>query len=384
MGHSNGIITVPISIEDVRQTLGDASYDLGTLCLSNNVNRYSFIKPVEEDTPADIQFTNERYINSLIPVKYIAGDSAPPSYIYYYRKPYSWYRLDDFIGYIHNEYPVRGSLADIPDTVDFETGAIARYFYYDTTKRPLLSLLLGANGGFWKARIIWIININGQYRTFAFGSSYYYEHRVGFYPLIYKDLYYLLRNAGNETFEVDAFVVGLPPSHTLFDKDEFMEVPIGVCFTCYPASLVCTPNKTFTLNRPKKRCWLTLDIVDAGNGEERYVPENTPIRFLLTYNDENVFVDGNYLFGTGEKLIEEDSRINESTNYVSGSVEIPDVQFNYQPGWYSPEIGHNADREVYDEGLHTTYLYWDRKVAGDEFKMEVGFNYLDPNYKYDE
>lgn len=42
----NGIITAPISIEDVKQALGESSNDLATLCKSSKINMWSRHKPV--------------------------------------------------------------------------------------------------------------------------------------------------------------------------------------------------------------------------------------------------------------------------------------------------------------------------------------------------
>lgn len=56
MGLNNGIITAPVSIDDVRSCLGAASYDLGTLCRGDTykINLYSKYRPVSHyalDTP---------------------------------------------------------------------------------------------------------------------------------------------------------------------------------------------------------------------------------------------------------------------------------------------------------------------------------------------
>ena len=46
MAFSNGIITAPVSIDDVKQALGVGSNDLGTLCKSDKINKWSKIKPI--------------------------------------------------------------------------------------------------------------------------------------------------------------------------------------------------------------------------------------------------------------------------------------------------------------------------------------------------
>lgn len=46
MPTSNGIITAPVSIEDVRITLGVSSTDLGILCTSSKINKWARYKPI--------------------------------------------------------------------------------------------------------------------------------------------------------------------------------------------------------------------------------------------------------------------------------------------------------------------------------------------------
>ena len=46
MPHSNGKITAPISVDDVKYTIGTSSDDVGTLCISPAVNPFSKYKPV--------------------------------------------------------------------------------------------------------------------------------------------------------------------------------------------------------------------------------------------------------------------------------------------------------------------------------------------------
>lgn len=43
----NGIITAPVSIEDVKKILNESSNDIATLCKSNNINMWSKYKPVK-------------------------------------------------------------------------------------------------------------------------------------------------------------------------------------------------------------------------------------------------------------------------------------------------------------------------------------------------
>lgn len=47
MSYSNGIITAPVSIDDIKSALGSSSNDLATLCKSSNVNIWSLMKPCD-------------------------------------------------------------------------------------------------------------------------------------------------------------------------------------------------------------------------------------------------------------------------------------------------------------------------------------------------
>lgn len=46
MGYSNGVVSAPVGIYDVRRALGLSSNDLGTLCKSTRINMWSKFKPV--------------------------------------------------------------------------------------------------------------------------------------------------------------------------------------------------------------------------------------------------------------------------------------------------------------------------------------------------
>ena len=47
MAYNNGIVTAPVSIYDVQRALSDSSQDVKTLCMADNVNKWSKCKPVE-------------------------------------------------------------------------------------------------------------------------------------------------------------------------------------------------------------------------------------------------------------------------------------------------------------------------------------------------
>lgn len=67
MSYSNGIISAPVSIDDVKQALGESSNDLATLCKSENINIWSKYKPISckgEFKEYPIREDSEEIVNS--------------------------------------------------------------------------------------------------------------------------------------------------------------------------------------------------------------------------------------------------------------------------------------------------------------------------------
>lgn len=50
--HNDGIITAPVNTDDVVAVLGENSHDIGTLCLSKKIRKYNKNKPYRGDSPA--------------------------------------------------------------------------------------------------------------------------------------------------------------------------------------------------------------------------------------------------------------------------------------------------------------------------------------------
>lgn len=106
--HNNDVITAPVSISDVNSVLGHGSTDLGTLCLSDKINKWSFYKPVDKKQlykmsdsdyfSVDDGFAIPRFNSARNAWSAIVNDTAEWTYI----KPSSYFRLADFDGYNHN------------------------------------------------------------------------------------------------------------------------------------------------------------------------------------------------------------------------------------------------------------------------------------------
>ncbi len=109
MSNSNGVISAPVSIDDVKTVLGESSNDLATLCKSSNINMWAKYKPV--DYSADFMDIKSCYkgkaenFNINYPVCTNIKDVIP----YYSQTNNGWsyqtvsspYRLGDFVGYNH-------------------------------------------------------------------------------------------------------------------------------------------------------------------------------------------------------------------------------------------------------------------------------------------
>lgn len=134
MSTSNGIITKPVSIKDVQQTIGNASGDLGTLCKSSTINKWSKIKPVSyaklfNMTEADYAAVNFGF--KIIPYTHpsLVYKDVVSGAIWEYIKPTggmtSPYRLEDFIGYNHSSS--QSDWYTISGTGAAESGTRAKY-----------------------------------------------------------------------------------------------------------------------------------------------------------------------------------------------------------------------------------------------------------------
>lgn len=111
MSTSNGVISKPVSIADVQQTIGSASNDLGTLCRHKNINIWSKKKPLNYGGPFYSVTVSDWYkgINNdyglTIPY-YNSYDNLKNAYDgnlngWVYSAP-TIYRLTDFLGYYQN------------------------------------------------------------------------------------------------------------------------------------------------------------------------------------------------------------------------------------------------------------------------------------------
>lgn len=144
---NNGIITAPVSIEDVAKCLGVSSFDLGTLCANGHgkINKWSKKKPIVYNKPqelTDAEFKGMAVDNNKGIYYGIKASTEAGNLYDLHNTNYSYvgipkggdsspYRLTDFIGYDHNAIPtINGS---IPESayynVDKSFGVVIDYDY---------------------------------------------------------------------------------------------------------------------------------------------------------------------------------------------------------------------------------------------------------------
>lgn len=126
MANNGTKITAPISIDaDIAPVLGVGSYDLGTLCTSDKVNKWSWIKPFELDNPFPTLDQQKLYSGFFIENTNTPWNTTVK--VFKYKKPTSWLRAGDFDGYNHaastpSSSVEKGAWTDTPAGTDVRIG----------------------------------------------------------------------------------------------------------------------------------------------------------------------------------------------------------------------------------------------------------------------
>lgn len=105
-------LTEPLSNFDVAKALGENTLDIGSLCTSESINKWSFHKPMVVDTPQELTltqknnvddgFTNLSELYCEYPADYTEKwNNRALEWIYAPPAIGDWFRLTDFIGYNH-------------------------------------------------------------------------------------------------------------------------------------------------------------------------------------------------------------------------------------------------------------------------------------------
>lgn len=192
MPFNDGIITAPVSIDDVKQALGEPSNDLATLCKSEKINVHSKYKPVHlynKPFVSDSINTNNNTWNTSKRGWWLGNDSlnngvfivnAVSSFdnldnlgIWQYNPPYggsaSPYRLSDFVGYNSDDDdymydPIHGGYIFNSDgSLYLDTTYRVRFYWGDEPIHPnntinitdIMSILSAFNDKFYPAICIY-------------------------------------------------------------------------------------------------------------------------------------------------------------------------------------------------------------------------------------
>lgn len=131
---SNGKITAPVTISNVKECLSESTYNLGKLCTSSKINKWAKYKPVQFTSVASISDQSRYEVNygidvnsaySLDIASLFTKAASNPDWAYI--KPTSYFRLGDFDKYNHNAVqPYRYSF---PDSDTTNTNTFSTTFY---------------------------------------------------------------------------------------------------------------------------------------------------------------------------------------------------------------------------------------------------------------
>ena len=124
MGTSNGKVTRPVDLRDVAACLGESALDVGALCRSARINKWSLHKPIDHPTHA-LLTEDQIYASNCglaIPLE-LEYDPVTLQAPWTYNRPSggdkSPYRILDFDGYHHDaEVPITIQITTSPGFLD--------------------------------------------------------------------------------------------------------------------------------------------------------------------------------------------------------------------------------------------------------------------------
>lgn len=178
MSHANGKIYADsnygVSIEDVRSVLGDTSTDLGTLCTSSLINKWSKVKPVRNSSLSSVTPANRASVNFGFDLDSIITSSAASCLslaetnagVWPYLTPRGGavtpnepYRLTDFNGYNNNALETYETWVPGAATI-YADASTKRFFaevtkWLDTNAEITLTDFTNYSFGDWKIGIIY-------------------------------------------------------------------------------------------------------------------------------------------------------------------------------------------------------------------------------------
>lgn len=287
MSNSNGKITAPVSIEsDIVPVLGETTYKLEDLCRSSKINKWSYIKPIQDSNPVECSFSIAKYKESISRVFVYAPSSTINSADYAYLPPHSNFRATDFNGYDHNSFAAKCDVAGaLPSNIDFDN------CYYNIPielgSGDLWSnLLVSTPRDRWENALLLVCkkgNITHTYRTYRFNR---YENKVvlslGGPEYTDKSAYEKFKAIGIADYTVDIMAIAIPQTHP--DKtDGFIEITNSTNYQVYPLTnmggRIWNPlKKGIRISNPKPRTFWEVSAYDLGNQTDgTYIPDDALI-----------------------------------------------------------------------------------------------------------
>lgn len=287
MSNSGGIIRAPVSLEnDVVPVLQAGTYSLEALCKHPNVNKWSYIKPIQDPALSECSFSIAKYKNSISRVFVYCPNSTINSADYTYLPPSSNFRLLDFNGYNHNSFAAKCDVAGVlPTNIDFDN---CRYTIpIELGPGDLWSdLLVSTPGDRWENALLLVCkkgNITHTYRTDRFNR---YDNKVmlilGDPTYTNKSAYEKFKAIGIADYIVDIMAIAIPQTHP--DKTQgFVEITNSTNYQVYPltniSGRIWNPlKKGIRISNPKPRTFWEVSAYDLGNQTDgTYIPNDALI-----------------------------------------------------------------------------------------------------------
>lgn len=304
MSNSGGIIRAPVSLEnDVVPVLQAGTYSLEALCKHPNVNKWSYIKPLQDSALAEQSFSIAKYKKSLARVYIRTPSGTIPSADYEYRnKPTSNFRLLDFNGYNHNSFAAKCDVVNsIPSNIDFDN---CRYTVpVEISPEGLWENLLLTNpGDRWDNALLLVCQKGSTVRTFRTSKENRYSNSMLLYlgdsMNVNRNAYDKFKSMNIADWIVDIVAVAIPQDHS--DKaDGFIEITSTTSYQVYPltniSGRIWNPlKKGVRISNPKPRSFWSVGIKEQGTYRNEYIPEDCLIGgYLIAFKTPT---SGEYLW----------------------------------------------------------------------------------------
>lgn len=287
MSNSGGKIKAPVSIEgDVMPVLGETTTDLQALCTSSKINKWSYIKPIQDPALSECSFSIKKYKESISRVFVYCPNSTINSADYTYLPPHSNFRLLDFDGYNHNSFAAKCDVAGVlPSNIDFDN--CIYNIPIELGAGDLWSdLLVSTPGDRWENALLLVCkkgNYTHTYRTERFNR---YNNNVilslGSPEHTDQSAYKHFKSIGIADYTVDIMAIAIPETHP--DKaNGFIEITDVTNYQVYPLTningKIWNPlKKGVRISNPKPRTFWEVSAYDAGNQTDgTYIPEDALI-----------------------------------------------------------------------------------------------------------